>query len=166
MRWGSELRFGSPNSSSAKNTANRWSTPSGTGVRPNACAGIYCPAIRRARHSTMPGNDAWSCRCSFRPGGADRHQSPRTGPAGNSNGALELALLWTEVGARQVDIIQSILVTCRLYGLDVYPIWSTSCNASLSLRHKTPTVIELTPRLCKDKFAHAPVRADLEVVDE
>ena len=27
---------------------------------------------------------------------------------------------WTEVGARRVAVIQSLLVTCRLHGIDPY----------------------------------------------
>jgi hypothetical protein len=46
---------------------------------------------------------------------------------------------WSELGARQVGIVQSLIVTCRLHGIDPYTIWSMSCSASVSIPpHASP----------------------------
>jgi hypothetical protein len=42
---------------------------------------------------------------------------------------------WTEIGAERIGLIQSLLVTCRLHGVDPYtPTWSMPCNASVNTR--------------------------------
>lgn len=67
---------------------------------------------------------------------------------------------WTELGAKQVGIIQSLLVTCKLQGINPY----TYLVDVLQRISEQPAskVIELTPRVWKEKFAHNPLLSDLE----
>jgi len=67
---------------------------------------------------------------------------------------------WTEAGAEQVGIIQSLLTTCRLHNVDPYT-YLVDVLQRLS-RHPARDVIELTPRVWKTKFADRPLRSDLE----
>ncbi len=66
---------------------------------------------------------------------------------------------WTESGAEQVGIIQSLLTTCRLQGVDPYT-YLVDVLQRLSL-HPARDVIELTPRVWKEKFESNPLRSDL-----
>ena len=70
---------------------------------------------------------------------------------------------WTEVGARHVGIIQSLLTTCRLHGVDPYT-YLVDVLQRISL-HPARDVEELTPRRWKDMFAAKPLRSDLQHVD-
>ena len=69
---------------------------------------------------------------------------------------------WTEVGARQVGIVQSLLTTCRLQGVDPYT-YLVDVLQRVSL-HPARDVIELTPRVWKQRFAAHPLRSDLDRV--
>lgn len=58
---------------------------------------------------------------------------------------------WTEIGAEQVGIIPSLLVTCRIHGVNpnhylVDVLWRVGT-------HPTTRMEELTPRLWKEQFA-------------
>jgi transposase len=64
---------------------------------------------------------------------------------------------WTELGARQVGIIQSLLVTCRLHGIDPYT-YLVDVLQRVG-QHPASRVAELTPRRWKDLFAHNPMRS-------
>ena len=66
---------------------------------------------------------------------------------------------WTEVGARHVGVIQSLLVTCRLQDIDPYT-YLVDVLQRISL-HPARGVEELTPRQWKEKFANNPLRSDL-----
>jgi transposase len=66
---------------------------------------------------------------------------------------------WTELGARDVGIIQSLLVTCRLHGVDPYT-YLVDVLQRVS-QHPASRVAELTPRLWKQLFADNPLRSDL-----
>lgn len=66
---------------------------------------------------------------------------------------------WTELGAKHVGIVQSLIVTCRLHGIDVY-IYLVDVLQRVSL-HPASLVAELTPRQWKQRFAPAPLRSDL-----
>lgn len=68
---------------------------------------------------------------------------------------------WTELGAEHVGIIQSLLVTCRLQGIDPYT-YLVDVLQRMD-RHPASRIAELTPRLWKQHFAHAPLRSDLEL---
>ncbi len=67
---------------------------------------------------------------------------------------------WTEVGAKYVGIVQSLLSTCRLQGVDPY-----TYLVDVLLRIQTypaSEVSELTPRLWKENFAAEPLGSDLD----
>lgn len=66
---------------------------------------------------------------------------------------------WTELGAKHVGIVQSLLVTCRLHDIDPY-----DCFVDLLQRvgrHPASKVGQLTPRCWKELFADKPLRSDL-----
>lgn len=67
---------------------------------------------------------------------------------------------WSEVGAAHVATIQSLLVTCRLQGVD-----PTTYLIDVLQRvgeHPAARVEELTPRRWKALFADAPLRSDID----
>ena len=66
---------------------------------------------------------------------------------------------WTELGAKQVGIVQSLLVTCRLHGIDPYTYLVDVLQRVGE--HPQSRVAELTPRLWKQHFAASPMRSDL-----
>jgi transposase len=70
---------------------------------------------------------------------------------------------WTEVGARHVGIIQSLLTACRLHGVDPYT-YLVDVLQRISL-HPARDVEQLTPRRWKDVFAAKPLRSDLQHAD-
>jgi len=67
---------------------------------------------------------------------------------------------WTEVGARQVGIIYSVLASCRLQGVDPY-IYLVDVLQRVDT-HPALEVHLLTPRLWKQHFAEQPLRSDLD----
>ena len=67
---------------------------------------------------------------------------------------------WTEVGAEHVGIIQSLISTCRLHGVDPYT-YLVDVLQRVGL-HPASRVAELTPRLWKEHFAENPLRSDIE----
>jgi transposase len=66
---------------------------------------------------------------------------------------------WTELGAKHVGIIQSLIVTCRLHGVDPYTYLVDVLQRVAE--HPASRVAELTPRLWKTHFANNPLRSDL-----
>lgn len=71
---------------------------------------------------------------------------------------------WTELGAKQVGIIQSLIATCKLHGVDVYT-YLVDVLQRVS-QHPAKDVIDLTPRVWKTKFAHAPMKSDVALADQ
>jgi len=71
---------------------------------------------------------------------------------------------WTEIGAQRVGIIQSLLVTCKLQGVDPYTYLVDVLQRVA--QHPANRVIELTPRVWKNKFADNPLRSDLKVLGQ
>jgi len=67
---------------------------------------------------------------------------------------------WSEVGAKHVGIIQSLLTTCRLHQVDPYA-YLVDVLQRVAL-HPARDVEELTPRVWKERFADSPLRSDLE----
>jgi hypothetical protein len=67
---------------------------------------------------------------------------------------------WTEVGAEYVGKIQSLLVTCRLHGIDPYTYF-VDVLQRVSVT-KALDVADLTPRRWKELFAQAPLTSDLD----
>lgn len=66
---------------------------------------------------------------------------------------------WTELGAKHVGIVQSLIVTCRLHGIDPYDYFVDVLQRVG--QHPAALVDELTPRIWKEKFAANPLRSDL-----
>jgi hypothetical protein len=67
---------------------------------------------------------------------------------------------WTEVGAKYVGIVQSLITTCRLHDLD-------PCTYLVDVlqrvgQHPASRVAEPTPRQWKTHFAANPLRFDLQ----
>jgi transposase len=68
---------------------------------------------------------------------------------------------WTEVGAEYVGKIQSLLVTCRLHGIDPYAYFvDVLQRISITKAHD---VADLTPLRWKELFAHNPLGSDLDM---
>lgn len=67
---------------------------------------------------------------------------------------------WTEVGAQYVGIVQSLLATCRLHGIDPYT-YLVDVLQRVD-RHPLADVATLTPRLWKARFAADPLRSDVD----
>ncbi len=71
---------------------------------------------------------------------------------------------WTEIGAERIGIIQSLLVTCRLQGVDPYT-YLVDVLQRIS-EHPASQVTDLTPRVWKTKFSHDPMKSDLALADQ
>ena len=69
---------------------------------------------------------------------------------------------WTELGARHVGIVQSLIVTCRLHHIDPYTYLLDVLQRVG--QHPAARVAELTPRLWKSLFAANPLRSDLNLI--
>jgi transposase len=66
---------------------------------------------------------------------------------------------WTELGAKHVGIVQSLIVTCRLHDIDPYT-YLVDVLQRVG-QHPAVRVAELTPRLWKQQFAANPLHSDL-----
>jgi transposase len=66
---------------------------------------------------------------------------------------------WTEAGAKNVGVIQGLIVTCRLHGIDPYTYLVDVLQRVQT--HPAKRVQELTPRLWKQHFADNPLRSDV-----
>ena len=71
---------------------------------------------------------------------------------------------WTEIGAERVAVIQSLLVTCKLHGVNPYT-YLVDVLQRIS-EHPASQVVDLTPRVWKAKFSHAPMKSDLVLVNQ
>ena len=69
---------------------------------------------------------------------------------------------WTELGAKHVGIIQSLIATCRLHGVDPYT-YLVDVLQRVG-QHPASRVAELTPRLWKQNFGDNPLRSDLYTI--
>ena len=67
-------------------------------------------------------------------------------------------VVWTEIGAKYVGIFQSLLVTCRLQGVDPYT-YLVDVLQRVD-RHPASDVAALTPRLWKEPAD--PLRSDID----
>jgi hypothetical protein len=70
---------------------------------------------------------------------------------------------WNELGAQHVGVIQSLISTCRLHGVDPY-VYLVDVLQRISV-HPARDVIDLTPRLWKTNFAAEPMRSDIDLGD-
>ena len=77
---------------------------------------------------------------------------------------LYTVICWTEIGAKQVGIIQSLIVTCKLQEVDPYT-YLVDVLQRVD-QHPANEVIELTPRIWKNKLADNPLRSDLKVLGQ
>ncbi|AGA34533.1 Transposase [Thioalkalivibrio nitratireducens DSM 14787] len=75
-------------------------------------------------------------------------------------GKKNFLFAWTELGAKQIGIIQSLIVTCRLQGISP-SVYLTDVLQRVS-QHPARDVIDLTPRRWKILFADDPLRSDLD----
>jgi len=66
---------------------------------------------------------------------------------------------WTELGAKYVGIVQSLIVTCRLHQIDPYD-YLVDVLQRVG-QHPASQVHLLTPRLWKQRFAANPLRSAL-----
>ena len=66
---------------------------------------------------------------------------------------------WTELGAEHGGIIQSLVCTCKLRGVNPYD-YLVDVLQRISI-HPASDVESLIPRVWKEKFAQAPMRSDL-----
>jgi transposase len=69
---------------------------------------------------------------------------------------------FTSLGAKHVRIVQSLIVTCRLHGIDVYTYLVDALQRIG--QHPAARVAERTPRLWKTHFAANPMRSALHTV--
>lgn len=67
---------------------------------------------------------------------------------------------WTELGAEHVGLIQSLISTCKLQGINPHT-YLTDVLQRVS-EHPASKVEELTPRLWKERFADNPMRSVLD----
>jgi hypothetical protein len=67
---------------------------------------------------------------------------------------------WTELGAKHVGIVQSLISTCRLHRVDVYT-YLVDVLQRVG-QHPAARVVELTPRLWKHHFAANPLRSAVQ----
>jgi transposase len=66
---------------------------------------------------------------------------------------------WSEIGAKQLGDLQSLMVTCRLQGVNPYH-YLVDVLQRVSL-HPAKDVLDLTPRVWKDKFQDNPMQSDI-----
>ena len=69
---------------------------------------------------------------------------------------------WTELGAKQIGILQSLITTCRLQRIDPYT-YLVDVLQRIG-QHPASAVAQLTPRQWKQHFAANPLRSDLDRV--
>lgn len=69
---------------------------------------------------------------------------------------------WTELGAKQVGIVQGLIATCWLHGIDVYT-YLVDVLQRVG-QHPAARVAKLTPRLWKNHFAANPLRSALHTL--
>jgi len=67
---------------------------------------------------------------------------------------------WTELGAHDVGVIQSLLATCRLQSVNPYTYFVDVLQRTAT--HPVSDVAKLTPRLWKEHFAAEPMRSALD----
>jgi hypothetical protein len=79
-------------------------------------------------------------------------------------GRKNFLFCWSEVGAEQLGILQSLVVTCRLHEVNPYEYLVDVLQRVGS--HPSSRVDELTPRRWKDLFADKPMRSIINEIDE
>ncbi|WP_333973850.1 transposase domain-containing protein, partial [Alteromonas mediterranea] len=69
---------------------------------------------------------------------------------------------WSELGAEQLGILQSLMVTCRLQGVNPYH-YLVDVLQRVAL-HPARDVIDLTPRLWKQKYNQNRLVSDVKIL--
>jgi transposase len=69
---------------------------------------------------------------------------------------------WTEVGAKYVGIFQSLIVTCKMHGIDPYTYLVDVLQRVAD--HPQSEIEKLTPRLWAQHYADNPLRSDLDTL--
>jgi transposase len=77
-------------------------------------------------------------------------------------GRKNFLFCWTETGAKQLGILQSLVSTCRLHEVDAYT-YLVDVLQRVSV-HPASRVAELTPRLWKQHFAANPMRSVVQTL--
>ena len=67
---------------------------------------------------------------------------------------------WTELGAKYVGMLHSLLATCRLQGVNPFTYLVDVLQRVDT--HPQAEVQQLTPRLWKEYFAHNPLRSRVD----
>ena len=67
---------------------------------------------------------------------------------------------WTEEGADNVAVFQTLIMSCRLAGVDPYK-YLVDILQRISL-HPARNIRELIPRIWKEKFGVNPLKSDLD----
>jgi transposase len=68
---------------------------------------------------------------------------------------------WSELGAEQLGILQSLMVTCRIQGINPYTYLVDVLQRDGI--HPAKDVLDLVPRVWKTKFADNPLKSDLSI---
>ena len=68
---------------------------------------------------------------------------------------------WTELGAKHVGIIQTLISTCKLHGINPYT-YLVDVLQRVQM-HPNSDIVQLTPRLWKWHFAEDPLGSDIEL---
>lgn len=68
---------------------------------------------------------------------------------------------WSELGAEQLGILQSLMVTCRIQGINPYT-YLVDVLQRVGI-HPAKDVLDLVPRVWKTKFADNPLKSDLSI---
>lgn len=67
---------------------------------------------------------------------------------------------WTELGAEHVGIIQSLITTCKLHGINPYT-YLVDVLQRVG-QHPAREVANLTPRRWKARYGDHPLRSDVD----
>src|SRR5450830_724075 len=84
-----------------------------------------------------------------------RERALRVIPMGKKNWLFS----WTELGAKHIGIVQSLLATCRLHDINPYDYFVDVLQRVG--QHPVSLVHQLTPRIWKQMFAENPLRSYL-----
>jgi transposase len=87
----------------------------------------------------------------------DLERALRVIPMGRKNWLF----CWTEVGAKYVGIFQSLIVTCKMHGIDPFTYFVDVLQRIGS--HPRSDIQQLTPKNWKEHFADSPLRSDLKI---
>ena len=145
------------------NTVSHSLLTSSGGFINNDSALIYSPSLPSPRHSIMRMNEKANSRCSWVTPPYPWIPIILSGhcvlfPWGEKN----YLFCWSELGAEQLGILQSLMVTCRLQGVNPYH-YLVDVLQRVAL-HPARDVIDLTPRLWKQKYNQNRLVSDVKIL--